>query len=129
MNALRPPTRRTFVRGLTVGVTSLALASPSVAQAETRIVVIGGGFGGTVCARRLKHIDQNLDVTLVEPNRTFTACPLSNEVIAGLRGIKAQQFTYDRISAEGVTVITRSAVEGRSAGARGRSRRRQTAWL
>jgi sulfide dehydrogenase [flavocytochrome c] flavoprotein chain len=109
MNALRPPTRRTFVRGLAAGATSLALASPSIAQAGTRIVVIGGGFGGTVCARRLKHIDQNLDVTLVEPNRTFTACPLSNEVIASLRDIGAQQFSYDRLAADGIKVAAQAA--------------------
>ena len=45
---------------------------------------------------------RKLQVTLIEPNRTFTACPFSNEVIAGLREIDAQQFTYDRIVAEGV---------------------------
>ncbi len=38
----------------------------------------------------------NSQVTLVEPNRTFTACPFSNDVIAGLRSIEAQQFGYDR---------------------------------
>jgi len=42
-------------------------------------------------------------VTLIEPNRTFTACPFSNEVIAGLREIEVLQFSYDRIIAEGVT--------------------------
>ena len=37
-----------------------------------------------------------LQVTLVEPNPTFTACPFSNSVIAGLRSIEAQQFGYDK---------------------------------
>src|SRR5260370_7341729 len=46
----------------------------------------------------------------MEANRSFTACPFSNEVIAGLREIEAQQFTYDRIVAEGVTVIAQAAV-------------------
>jgi hypothetical protein len=50
-------------------------------------------------------------VTLIEQSRTFTACPFSNEVIAGLRNIEAQQFTYDRIAAEGVTVIAQTAVK------------------
>jgi NADPH-dependent 2,4-dienoyl-CoA reductase/sulfur reductase-like enzyme len=52
-----------------------------------------------------------LQVTLVEPNRTFTACPLSNEVIAGLRGIEAQQFGYDKIAADGVAVIAQAALK------------------
>ena len=52
-----------------------------------------------------------LQVTLIEPNRIFTACPFSNEVIAGLREIEAQQFTYDKIAAEGVTVIAQAAAK------------------
>ena len=65
------------------------------AQAAARIVVIGGGFGGASCARALRQLDPKLQVTLIEPNRIFTACPFSNEVIAGLRELQAQQFTYD----------------------------------
>ena len=73
--------------------------------------MIGGGFGGASCARALRRIDPKLQVTLIEPNRTFTACPFSNEVIAGLREIEAQQFGYDRIAAEGVTVVAQAAVK------------------
>ena len=48
---------------------------------------------------------------MLEPNQTFTACPFSNEVIAGLRPIEAQQFGYQKITAEGVTVIAQAAVK------------------
>ena len=109
MKALRPQTRRNVVRGLAATVAALPLASPSFAQASPRIVVIGGGFGGASCARALKRLDPTLQVTLIEPNRIFTACPFSNEVIAGLRELQAQQFTYDRIDAEGITVIAQAA--------------------
>jgi NADPH-dependent 2,4-dienoyl-CoA reductase/sulfur reductase-like enzyme len=111
MNALRPPTRRTFVRGLAASTASLAFARPLIAQGAARVVVIGGGFGGTACARTLKRIDPSLDVTLVEPNRTFTACPLSNEVIAGMRDISAQQFSYGKLAAEGIKVIAQAATQ------------------
>jgi sulfide dehydrogenase [flavocytochrome c] flavoprotein chain len=50
-------------------------------------------------------------VTLVEPNKIFTACPFSNEVIAGLRDVESQQFTYDKIAADGVSVIAQAAVK------------------
>ncbi|HXO73031.1 MAG TPA: FCSD flavin-binding domain-containing protein [Bradyrhizobium sp.] len=89
----------------------MAFPRPSFAQAAARIVVVGGGFGGASCARALKQIDPKLQVTLVEPNRTFTACPFSNTVIAGLRSIEAQQFTYDKIAADGVTVIAQAATK------------------
>jgi len=112
MDALRPLTRRNVVGGIAAASTAwLALPWPSRAQSAARVVVIGGGFGGTACARALKRLDPKLAVTLVEPNRTYTACPFSNEVIAGLREIEAQQFGYDRIKAEGVDVVAQSATK------------------
>jgi NADPH-dependent 2,4-dienoyl-CoA reductase/sulfur reductase-like enzyme len=111
MDALRPMTRRNVVRGIAASAASLTFPCPSIAQAAARVAVVGGGFGGASCARALRRIDPKLQVTLIEPNRTFTACPFSNEVIAGLRGIEAQQFSYDRIIAEGVTIIAQAAVK------------------
>src|SRR6201996_3131582 len=111
MDALRLMTRRNVVRGIAATTASLAFPSPSGAQAAARIVVIGGGFGGAACARALQRIDSRIQVALVEPNKIFTACPFSNEVIAGLRDIEAQQFSYDRIAADGVSVIAQAAVK------------------
>jgi NADPH-dependent 2,4-dienoyl-CoA reductase/sulfur reductase-like enzyme len=101
--------RREFCSAAAVGAAALAFPRPSFAQSAARIVVVGGGFGGASCARALKQIDPKLQVTLVEPNQTFTACPFSNTVIAGLRSIEQQQFTYDKIVADGVTVIAQAA--------------------
>jgi NADPH-dependent 2,4-dienoyl-CoA reductase/sulfur reductase-like enzyme len=110
MNALRlMTTRRNVVRGIAATAAGLAFPSPSLAQSAARVVVIGGGFGGASCARALRNINHKLQVTLVEPSRTFVACPFSNEVIAGLRDLGAQQFSYDRIAADGVAVIAQAA--------------------
>jgi sulfide dehydrogenase [flavocytochrome c] flavoprotein subunit len=109
MDALRQMTRRHVGGGVAASAALLVVPCPSFAQSAARVVVIGGGFGGASCARALKRIDSKLQVTLIEPNRTFTACPFSNEVIAGLRNIEAQQFTYDRIAAEGITVVAQAA--------------------
>jgi NADPH-dependent 2,4-dienoyl-CoA reductase/sulfur reductase-like enzyme len=75
------------------------------------VVVIGGGFGGASCARALRQVDPKLQVTLIEPKTFYFACPFSNEAIAGLRQFEAQQFRYDRIAAEGVTVVAQTAVK------------------
>jgi len=83
---------------------SVAVCSPAIAEGGAKVVVIGGGFGGAACARTLKQIDPHLSVTLVEANRTYTACPLSNNVIAGLRDLSEQRFTYEKIAADGVTL-------------------------
>ncbi len=112
MNMLRlMATRRHVVRGFAAAAVSSVLPCPSFAQSAPRVVVIGGGFGGASCARSLRKINPKLRVTLVEPSRIFTACPFSNEVIAGLRGIEAQQFGYDKIAAGGVTVVAQAAVK------------------
>jgi NADPH-dependent 2,4-dienoyl-CoA reductase/sulfur reductase-like enzyme len=109
MNARREMTRRDAVRGIAASGAALAFPSPSFAQGAARVVVIGGGFAGASCARALRRAGPKLQVTLIEPNKVFTACPFSNEVIAGLRPLEAQQFTYEKIAAEGVTVIAQAA--------------------
>ncbi len=88
----------------------MLLAAPSMAQARPKIVVVGGGFGGATCARALHIADPGFDVTLVEPNPVFTACPFSNAVIAGLRDIEAQRFGFDAVRAEGIAVAQDQAI-------------------
>jgi len=110
MDVTRPLTRRDVARSMAASAASLTFPSPSLAQSATGVVVIGGGFGGASCARALRRIDPKLGITLVEPNRSFSACPFSNEVIAGLRSQDRQQFTYDRIAAEGVAVVAQAAI-------------------
>jgi len=83
----------------------MLLPAPALAQAKARVVVLGGGFAGTTCARELRRVEPQLTVTLVEVNPTYTACPFSNSVIAGLRDIAAQRFGYEAVRAEGVAVV------------------------
>jgi sulfide dehydrogenase [flavocytochrome c] flavoprotein chain len=111
LDVTRLPTRRDVARGIAATAAASALPWPSFAQTSARIVVIGGGFGGASCARTLRKLDPKLQVTLIEPSRIFTACPFSNEVIAGLRELPAQQFTYDSLAAEGVKVIVQAAAK------------------
>lgn len=101
----RPMTRRTAVLGITAAAATLARPAVLRAQSTGRVVVVGGGFGGAACARALKRAQGDLQVILIEPNAVFTSCPFSNEVIAGLRNIEAQQFDHDKLAAESVTVI------------------------
>ena len=75
--------RRTLLKSTAAAGAAALLPAPAFAQAAARVVVIGGGFAGASCARELKRA--GLTVTLVEPNATYTACPFSNGVLAGLR--------------------------------------------
>ncbi|WP_206532232.1 NAD(P)/FAD-dependent oxidoreductase [Mesorhizobium sp. M6A.T.Ce.TU.002.03.1.1] len=91
------PSRRALIGGAAASVAAAVLAAPPVrAQVQPQVVVVGGGFAGASCARALKQLDRELDVTLIEPEGAYLACPFSNAVLAGLRGIEAQTFGYDR---------------------------------
>jgi sulfide dehydrogenase [flavocytochrome c] flavoprotein chain len=78
-------------------------------EAAPRVIVVGGGFAGACVARALKRADPAVSVHLVEANRTFTACPFSNSVIAGMRELATQQFGYDKLAADGVMLDFASA--------------------
>jgi sulfide dehydrogenase [flavocytochrome c] flavoprotein chain len=98
--------RRQFLQTASAGLAAAALARPAIAQgAGPSVVVAGGGFGGASCARALKRLDPKLHVTLIERNPVYTALPLSNAVIAGLRNLDRQQFGYDALRAAGVRVV------------------------
>jgi NADPH-dependent 2,4-dienoyl-CoA reductase/sulfur reductase-like enzyme len=103
-----PTSRRQILIGAAAAATTLA--APALSQnSGARVIVIGGGFAGANCARTIKKTDPRMLVTLIEANPAFTACPLANAVLADLRPISAQQFDYNRISGDGVTLISQLA--------------------
>src|SRR5262249_56161968 len=103
-------TRRQFLKLGAAATASVLGPRRARAQASgSRVVVVGGGFAGASCARALRQADPKIAVTLVEPNATFTACPFSHSVIVGIRELSAQQFTYERVAADGITIARPSA--------------------
>jgi NADPH-dependent 2,4-dienoyl-CoA reductase/sulfur reductase-like enzyme len=103
-------TRRAFLSGGAAAAIAGLLPAPGLAQAKARIVVLGGGFAGAACARALRRADARFEITLVEPNPIFTACPFSNAVIAGLRTIEAQRFGYHSIRNEAIAIAAEQAI-------------------
>ena len=100
--------RRNFLKR--AAATAAMLPMPTIAQgAPARVVIVGGGFAGATCAHFVKHNDPRIAVTLVEASPTFTACPFSNAVIAGLRELKAQEFGYDKLAADQIVLNVASA--------------------
>ncbi|MDF3814385.1 MULTISPECIES: NAD(P)/FAD-dependent oxidoreductase [Rhodopseudomonas] len=113
--------RRGVIRGL-AGSAAL-LAAPALAQAKPRVVVIGGGPGGATVAKYLKHGGDQLDVSLVEINRTYVTPFTSNLYLGGLKDFQSLTFGYDALAARGVrmvfdavTAIDRDAKMVRTAG-------------
>jgi len=79
------------------------------AQGPAKVVVVGGGVAGAACARALRQLDGTLDVTLVASVKTFSACPFSSSVIAGLREPAQQDFSYAALAAAGIKVAAAGA--------------------
>jgi sulfide dehydrogenase [flavocytochrome c] flavoprotein subunit len=60
-----------------------------------RVVVIGGGYAGAAAAKYLRLWSLGaLEVIVVEPNRQFVSCPLSNLVLGGSKSIDDLTFDY-----------------------------------
>lgn len=97
--------RRRLIKAAAASAAAAAFPKPSIAQGKSRVVIVGGGFGGTNCARALRKVDPKIAVTLVEANPIYTAPPHSNAVLAGLTDIKAQQFGYDGVKAIGIEIV------------------------
>ena len=111
MSAKHLSTRRAFLRSSAASASAAFIPLPAFAQAAPRVVVVGGGFAGATCARALKKLEPKIQVTLVEASATFTACPFSNGVIAGMRELSAQQFGYDKVKADGITLALQMATK------------------
>src|ERR1700761_6813800 len=104
MRTIQTVSRRTLLRLSAAASAAAVCPTPSIGQSAPRVVVIGGGFGGANCARALKVMNPNCSVTLVADGDTYTAFPLSNAVLAGLRPLSAQQFGYEKIASAGVAI-------------------------
>ena len=77
------------------------------AHGKPKVVVIGGGAGGATVARYLaKDSKGMIDVTLVEPTRTYYTCFFSNLYIGGFREFSSIGHTYGKLAADyGINVI------------------------
>jgi sulfide dehydrogenase [flavocytochrome c] flavoprotein subunit len=95
-------TRRDTLK--TIGGAALATIAGSASAAfdplktnGKRVVIIGGGFGGTIAAKALRTADPGLEVILLDRSTKHTMCAGSNLVIGGSRTIEQNSFIYDEI--------------------------------
>ncbi|WP_455199856.1 FCSD flavin-binding domain-containing protein [Kaarinaea lacus] len=103
-------TRRDFMKVAGVatasGLGTLVLPLGALAKTRSKVVVIGGGYGGATCAKYIRKMAPGVDVTLVEQNKKYITCPFSNTVIGGLKKIEDITHSYDNLKKRhGVNVI------------------------
>jgi len=101
--------RRSLLKLAAAGTTMSALAGcASMNQPKTigRVVVVGGGFGGATAAKYLRLWSEGqIAVTLVEPNRQFVSCPMSNLVVGGSKTMKDITRSYAGLEKHGVRLV------------------------
>lgn len=98
--------RRNFIQ-MAGAAASLSLASCAsvstvgelTAKKGRRVVVVGGGYGGSIAAKYVRMSDPSIEVVLVERNKTFISCPFSNLVLGGNRNLDDNKITYDTLAA------------------------------
>jgi sulfide dehydrogenase [flavocytochrome c] flavoprotein subunit len=101
-------TRRAFLQASGALTAAAVLGLPSLARAgesKGRIVVIGGGYGGTIAAKYIRMADPTIRVTLIERDGLYVSCPLSNEVLGGERDLKSLTFDYKGLGKRGIKVV------------------------
>ncbi|HIJ83912.1 MAG TPA: FAD-dependent oxidoreductase, partial [Magnetococcales bacterium] len=91
--------RRTFVKlsgaAALVGLSTTAFSRRGFAADKGRVVVIGGGYGGSIAAKYIRMADPGIEVTLIEQNPNYYSCPMSNWVVAGFRDLEVQKWGYE----------------------------------
>lgn len=98
--------RRVFLG--TGAAAAASLSAPMVqAAGKPRVVVIGGGAGGATAARYIaKGSKGAIDVTLVEPSRSYYTCFFSNLYIGGFRSLSSIAHSYGTLASEyGINVV------------------------
>jgi len=105
--------RRTLIKFGAAGavVSSLsACATMGDRKPLGKVVVIGAGYGGATAAKYLRMWSGGaIDVTLVDANRQFISCPLSNLVLGGSRSLADLTVGYDGLRKHGVNVVIDTA--------------------
>ena len=100
--------RRDFIKlgGGSIVAGTAGVSIPNIAIGATKkVVVIGGGAGGTIAAKYIRKADSSIDVTLIETNQDYYTCFMSNEVLGGDRKIESIRHSYADLKKHGINVV------------------------
>lgn len=118
--------RRDFLKlvgaGAGIGAASMMTGCAGTGLSETtggrRVVVIGGGYGGTIAAKYVRMMDKTIEVVLVERNDHFVSCPFSNLYLGGLLpDLSTLTIKYDKLTTNHGVKVVQAEVTGIDAAA------------
>jgi sulfide dehydrogenase [flavocytochrome c] flavoprotein subunit len=94
-----------------LGASGVRAAQSARAPSRARVVIIGGGFGGSACALHLRRLDPSIEVSLIDPVQRYVTCPMSNEVLVGLRPMATISVSRTGIERAGVKLLRERVVQ------------------
>ncbi|MBU0621766.1 MAG: FCSD flavin-binding domain-containing protein [Gammaproteobacteria bacterium] len=115
--------RRNFLKLLGAGASAATLGLAGCASGPKytggrKVVVIGGGYGGTIAAKYIRMMDATIEVTLIERNDHFVSCPFSNLYLGGiLPDLSSLTIKYDKLAANHGIKVVQAEVTGIDAAA------------
>ena len=116
--------RRSFLKlvGAGAGAAGLPMigrAAEIMPKSGKRVVVVGGGYGGTIAAKYIRMMDKSIEVVLIERNDHFVSCPFSNLYIGGLMNdLTPLTIKYDKLAANHGVKVVQAEVTGIDAAAK-----------
>lgn len=98
--------RRTFGIGA-LALTGVVMAPQVMSAGRPKVAVVGGGAGGATVARYLARATKGaVDITLIEPTRTYYTCFFSNLYLGGFREFDSIGHSYGTLASEfGINVV------------------------
>jgi sulfide dehydrogenase [flavocytochrome c] flavoprotein subunit len=81
------------------------LAKKKTSLKKIKLVVIGGGIGGSTVIHSLLEAGAPFEITLIEPNRKISTGPMSNLVAAGFRDLSSITFDHAIFMKKGVSLV------------------------
>ena len=71
-----------------------------------RVIVIGGGYGGATAAKYINQWSNGaIEVYLIDRERNFVSCPISNLVLGGSQKMEFITHSYAKLREKGIIVL------------------------